>query len=201
MVKSPPDPCAGPASANPSDQIGGPTDLPDSALPPSPRGRVLCGDVDMRIDRDGVWYYHGSPINRKELVCLFASVLTRDADGAYWLVTPAEVCRVDVEDAPFVAVELFKCGCGREQVLSLRTNVDEIVTIDDDHVLYVDTNPETGEPSPYIVLRDTVEARVSRSVYYELVAHGVEEKVEGEHIFGVWSKETFFPMGKLDDGT
>jgi len=155
----------------------------------------------MRIDRDGVWYYHGSPINRKELVCLFASVLTRDADGAYWLVTPAEVCRVDVEDAPFVAVELFKCGCGREQVLSLRTNVDEIVTIDDDHVLYVDTNPETGEPSPYIVLRDTVEARVSRSVYYELVAHGVEEKVEGEHIFGVWSKETFFPMGKLDDGT
>jgi len=83
MVKSPPDPCAGPAPANPSDQVGRPADLPESALPPSPRRRVLCGDVDMRIDRDGVWYYHGSPINRKELVCLFASVLTRDADGAY----------------------------------------------------------------------------------------------------------------------
>lgn len=201
MVKSPPDSRAGPQPAKASDLDGGPAALPESALPPSPRGRVLCGDVDMRIDRDGVWYYHGSPISRKELVCLFASVLTRDADGVYWLVTPAEICRVDVEDAPFVAVELFTCGGGREQVLSLRTNVDEIVTIDDDHVLYVVTNPETGEPSPYVALRDGVEARVSRPVYYELVAHGVEEKVEDEHIFGVWSKDTFFPMGRLDAAT
>src|SRR5512134_229339 len=85
-------------------------------LPPeAPGGRIEHATLNIRIDRDGVWYYGGSPINRKSLVCLFASVLTRDASGDYWLVTPREMGRIDVEDAPFIAVELFAAGSGREQ--------------------------------------------------------------------------------------
>lgn len=167
-------------------------------LPVSPEGRTFCGDLDIRIDRQGVWYYQGSPISRKEMVCLFASGLTRDANGDYWLVMPTEMGRIEVEDVPFVAVELFSSGAGREQVISIRTNVDEIVTIDDDHPLEVATNPDTGEPSPYVLLREGIHARLLRSVYYEVVALGLEEKIGDEPFYGVWSQGSFFVMGRLD---
>jgi len=170
-----------------------------NVAPAMPRGRFICGDLDIRIDREGVWYYHGSPIGRKELVCLFASVLTRAEDGSYWLVTPAEMGRVEVEDVPFMAVELFVNGCGREQKLSMRTNVDEIVSVDDDHPLTITSNPATEEPLPYVAVRDSMNARLSRSVYYQLVALGVEEKIDDDPIFGVWSCGSFFPMGRLSD--
>jgi hypothetical protein len=160
--------------------------------------RVVCDDMDFRIDRDGVWYYHDSPIRRKELVCLFASVLTRNEAGEYWLVTPAEMCIVEVEDAPFLAVELFRGGAGREQIISMRSNVDEIVSVDNDHPLYVSEDPQTGEPSPYLVLRQGIEARLTRSVFYELVDLGLEEDIDGEALFGVWSTGSFFPLGRLD---
>lgn len=168
-------------------------------LPPEkPGGRIDRGEFNIRIDRNGVWYYEGSPINRRSLVCLFASVLTRDADGAYWLVTPAEIGRIDVEDVPFVGVELYIAGTGNMQVLSVRTNVDEIVTIDSDHPLTIVANPNTGEPSPYVTLRQGIGARLSRSVFYELVDLGVEESTEGAHMFGVWSSGCFFPLGSTE---
>jgi uncharacterized protein len=168
-------------------------------LPPeAPGGRVHRGILNIRIDRDGVWYYEGSPINRKSLVCLFASVLTRDASGAYWLITPVEMGRIDVEDAPFIALELFTAGSGRDQILSVRTNVDEIVTIDNDHPVTVATNRNSGEPSPYVTLRPGIEARLSRSVYYQLVDLGVEADREGAHMFGVWSSGCFFPLGSTE---
>jgi hypothetical protein len=106
--------------------------------------------------------------------------------------------RIEVEDAPFLAVELFTAGAGREQVLSIRTNVDEIVTIDEDHPLEVETHPSTGEPSPYVVVRDGIRARLARSVYYEVVGRGLEEKIEGEQFYGVWSAGSFFVIGRLD---
>jgi hypothetical protein len=163
-------------------------------------GQVLCGDLDMRIDRNGVWYHHGSPIGRKELVRLFSTVLRRDEAGDCWLITPAEVGRIEVEDAPFMAVELTTSGAGAEQIISLRTNVDKIVTVDGDHPIRCDIDPETGEPSPYLVMDGGVEARIARAVYYELVALGVEEKHNGEPSFGVRSSGAFFPLGKLDGG-
>lgn len=163
-----------------------------------PTVRVVCNDMDMRIDREGVWYYHGSPIRRKELVCLFASVLTRNQAGEYWLITPSEMCVVEVEDVPFLAVELFSGGVDREQIISMRSNVDEIVSVDNDHPLYVVDDPETGEPSPYLVLREGIEARLTRSVFYELVDLGMEEDIGGQLFFGVWSSGSFFPLGKLD---
>lgn len=160
--------------------------------------RAFCGDIDIRIDRDGVWYYHGSPIGRKELVRLFSTVLGRDEDGDYWLTTPAERGRIQVEDAPFMAVELMAEGSGRERTLRLRTNVDDVVTVDGDHPLRVVVDPETGEPSPYVTVRPGLDARIARPVYYELVALGETERVDGADTYGVWSSGLFFPLGDLE---
>jgi hypothetical protein len=161
------------------------------------RAKNNCGEIAIRIGRDGTWFYHGSPIGRKEMVSLFASVLSRQPDGSYWLVTPFEAGRIIVDDAPFVAVESYICGAGREMVISMRTNVDEIVTLDAEHPLRVETHPETGEPSPYIFVRDGLEARLSRPVYYELVALGFEEEFEGQSRCGIWSGSVFHELGSL----
>ena len=158
---------------------------------------VICGDFDMRIARDGTWFYHGSPIGRKPLVKLFASVLSCDEEGAFWLTTPVEKGRVEVDDAPFLAVELSVVGEGRDQTLAFRTTLDDTVTADDDHPLRVALDPATGEPSPYVLVRGRLEALISRSVFYELVERGVERVVAGETLFGVWSAGRFFPLGRL----
>ena len=112
--------------------------------------RSNAGDLPFLIRRDGSWLYRGSPIGRKELVCLFASVLKREADGSFWLETPAERGRIEVEDAPFVAVELDWTGDGRHQILSFRTNVDQVVTAGPDHPIRVAHDLLTCEPTPYI---------------------------------------------------
>jgi uncharacterized protein len=162
-----------------------------------------CGDLPFLIRRDGTWLYRGSPINRKELVCLFSSVLRREEDGSWWLQTPAERGRIEVEDAPFVAVELDWTGDGRQQVLSFRTNIDEIVTAGPDHPIRVSHDLVTCEPTPYIRLRPgaaahlSVEARISRATYYELVALAVPEWVGNKRVLGVWSLGKFFSLGEL----
>ncbi|HKS88630.1 MAG TPA: DUF1285 domain-containing protein [Stellaceae bacterium] len=168
-------------------------------LSPKPRRRAVeLGDLDMRIARDGTWFYRGSPINRLPLVKLFASVLRREADGSYWLVTPAERGRVTVEDAPFVAVALDREGEGRDQRLIFRTNLDEIVTAGPDHPLHVELAAD-ATPAPYIRVRGGLEARLLRPVFYELVEFGREEPAAGESQFGVWSGGMFFRLGELDD--
>jgi uncharacterized protein len=156
------------------------------------------GDLDMRIARDGTWYYRGTPINRLPLVKLFASVLRRDADGSYWLVTPAERGRVVVEDAPFVAVAVDREGEQRRQRLIFRTNLDEIVSAGPAHKLRVETAAD-GTPAPYIQVRPGLEALLLRPVFYELVEFGLEEAVDGERQFGVWSEGVFFRLGELGD--
>jgi len=168
---------------------------------PAPNNRVVHDSLDIRIDREGVWHYRGSPIRRKEMICLFGSVLHRDDDGRYWLVTPAEMGPIEVEDVPFLAIEVYVCGEGSAQSLSMRSNVDEIVTVDAEHPLRVTTDAETGEPSPYVLLRPGIEARLTRAVFYELVGLGVEELVDGERRFGVWSGGSFFVLGSLDADT
>ena len=133
------------------------------------------------------------------MVKLFASVLQRDDAGLYWLVTPVERGRIQVEDAPFIAVELDVRGEGRAQELVFRTNLDEIVVADADHPLRV--AEMAGEPRPYLMVRNGLEARVARPVFYQLVELGREERVGVETMFGAWSRNRFFPLGKLDAAT
>ena len=157
-----------------------------------------CGVFDIRINRDGLWFYHGSPIGRKELVKLFASVLRRDEDGRFLLETPSEKGVIEVEDAPFLAVELQTDGEGRARTLIFRTNLDENVVLDRAHPLRIAHNLETGEPAPYILVRGGLEARLTRAVYYELVELGGEETMNGETSFGVWSGGVFFSLGTIE---
>src|SRR5580658_9882452 len=157
-----------------------------------PAGRD--GDFGLRIGRDGTWYYHDSPIRRPALAKLFASVLRREADGSYWLVTPAERGRIEVEDVPFLAVELTVAGEGRDRQLIFRTNLDDIVTAGPDNRLRVET-AASGEPAPYILVRGELEARLVRSVFYDLVDLGTEEEIAGANEFGVWSNGVFFSLG------
>jgi hypothetical protein len=163
--------------------------------------RGLERDFGLRIERDGTWTYLGSPIRRLPLVKLFATVLRREADGSYWLVTPVERGRIEVEDAPFVAVELKAEGEGQSQRLHLRTNLDAWVAIDDEHPLRLRTPPwadrQAQDPVPYVEVRAGLEARLLRPVFYELVDLGREHGPAGRERFGVWSAGRFFV---LDEG-
>lgn len=167
-------------------------DLPES------KHRAFCGDVDIHIDADGTWFSDGSPFTRKDLICLFASVLHRDAKGDYWIATPAELGRISVDDAPFLAVEMFVQGTGRDQEISFRTNIDEMVTVGKKHPLRVRDAKSGSENAPYVGLDRNMEAKLSRAVYYELVSHGIEEEINGETLYGVWSNKQFFPLGSLN---
>ena len=154
----------------------------------------FCGDIDMRIAQDGTWFYMNSPIGRKPLVKLFASIMRHDEDGKYYLVTPAEKCGIKVDDAPFVAIRMTAEGESRDQVISFETNTDDVVTVDDHHPLRVATEEGTGGLKPYILVRGRLEALVSRALFYDLVARGISEEYDGERWFGVWSSGRFWPM-------
>ena len=158
------------------------------------RGERACGEFHIRIDRDGGWHYRGSPIDRLPMVRLFASVLRRAEDGSYWLVTPGEQGRIEVDDAPFTAVELRREGEGRDQLLSFRTNLDDWVPLDPDHPLRTAAGPDGAAAVPYLLVRDRLEARVVRSVYYEL-AELAEPDPAGGTALGVWSGGRFWPLG------
>ncbi len=150
----------------------------------------FCGDIDMRIAQDGLWYYLNSPIGRKPLMKLFASVLRHDEDGKYYLVTPVEKCGIRVDDAPFVAIRMSVEGKGRGQSITFETNTDDIVTIDATHPMRVAVEAGTEGLKPYVLVRGRLEALVSRALFYDLVALGM---VEGDW-FGVWSAGQFWPM-------
>ena len=167
---------------------------PPAGLTPRP-GQIVCGDIDMLIDSHARWHFKGSPINRIELVKLFSTVLNRDEDGDYWLITPVEMCKIKVEDAPFLAVELVCKGQGTDQEIHFRTNIDHLVTLDDRHPLHIEIDKETSEPRPYVVLDNGLEAKLARPVFYELVDLGKNEDIDGQEIYGVWSKGDFFAIG------
>lgn len=156
----------------------------------------FCGDLDMRIAADGTWYYLGTPIGRPALVRLFASVLKRE-DGKYFLVTPVEKVGIRVEDAPFVAVELLTDD-EDASVLRFRTNVDDMVTCDAEHALRFEPESGTGGLKPYLHVRRDLWAKVTRALFYDLVARGEEREVDGVPMFGVASGTQFFPMAKAD---
>ncbi len=152
-------------------------------------------DIDLEIRRDGTWLYMGSPISRPRLVRLFASVLVREGDE-YYLVTPVEKCRIRVEDVPFQAILLEISGEGEDQVLRFTTDMAEQVEADRSHPLRFDLDPDSQEPSPYLLVRDGLEARLVRSVYYQLAERVVTRSIENVSWLGVWSRGHFFPLMK-----
>lgn len=143
-----------------------------------------CGMIDIRIRRDGSWLHEGTPIGREALVRLFSTVLRKDPDG-FHLVTPVEKLRIEVEDAPFVAVRVDRVG----DALRFLTNVGDEVEAGPDHRLWVDA--ETGEPAPYVHVRADLVARLSRPVFYELVE--MAETRDG--VLGVASNGVWFALG------
>ena len=157
----------------------------------------FCGNLDMRIAADGTWYYLKTPIGRSALVKLFASVLKREGDD-YFLVTPVEKCGLRVEDAPFVAVELKVTDGDAGQVLSFRTNVDEWIACGPAHQLRFDLEVGTGGLKPYLHVRRGLWAKVTRSLFFDLVALGEEREVAGKAMIGVASMGVFFPMAPAD---
>lgn len=160
-------------------------------LPPVERWNPpYCGEIDMRIRRDGSWTYMGTPIGRPALVRLFSTILRREEDGSYVLVTPAERVGIRVEDAPFLAVLMAAEGAGRGQELRFTTNLADEVAAGGEHPLRFVIDPVTGEVASYVHVRGRLEARLNRPVYYQLAELGVH------HVgaFGVWSGGVFFPM-------
>ncbi len=154
-----------------------------------------CGDIGMAIRRDGTWMYRGSPIGRIALVKLFASILRKDDDGRTYLVTPAEKVDVDVEDAPFLAVEMAIAGEGREQRLTFRTNLDDVVTVDAEHPLRFEASGPDGGLKPYVRVRGRLEALATRAVYAELVELAVGGDGDAGGGAGVWGGGIWWGMG------
>jgi len=156
----------------------------------------FCGDLDMRIARDGTWFYLGTPIGRPELVRLFSTILRKDGDD-YFLVTPVEKVGITVDDAPFVAVDFEVEGSGPDQTLTFETNVGDFATAGPDHPIRVERNAETGEPSPYVLIRANLEALIDRKSFYRLVDIGTHH----DGWFGIWSGGEFFPIIPSDELT
>jgi hypothetical protein len=153
----------------------------------------FCGDLDMRIARDGTWFYLGTPIGRPELVRLFSTILRRDGDD-YFLVTPVEKVGITVDDAPFVAVDFERDVTGEDQVLVFETNLGDSVRAGPQAPIRVERDPETGEPSPYVLVRANLEALIDRKSFYRLVEIGAHHDVDGVRWFGLWSDGVFFPI-------
>ena len=173
------------------------------AKPPIERWEPpLSGDMDMEIRSDGEWYHEGGRIVRRELVRLFASILRREGDGAYYLVTPVEKWRIRVEDAPLVAVDFECAGEGERRELAFRLNTGEWVPLDASHRLDV-TEAEDGEPRPYLSLERGLHALVARAAYYRLVDLAIAagpvpgEGAEGQHTLYLHSHGETFALGRI----
>lgn len=154
---------------------------------------AYCGEMDMRIARDGTWFHEGTPIGRAPLVKLFAGILKLE-EGRYYLVTPVEKLGIQVEDAPFVAVDFSVSGEGDSQEITFTTNVGDEAVAGPDHPIRVTRDAQTGEPSPYVMIRRGLEARIDRKSFYRLVEMGETAPHEGEDWFGVRSGGMFFPV-------
>lgn len=149
----------------------------------------FCGDLDMRIARDGTWFYLGTPIGRAGLVKLFSSIIRKDGDD-YFLVTPVEKVGITVEDAPFVAIDFEVEAAG----LRFITHVGDEVIAGPEHPIRVVRDAQSGEPSPYVLIRRNLEALIDRKSFYRLVDLGEVASHEGADWFGVMSGGVFFPI-------
>ena len=148
-----------------------------------------CGEIDIVIRRDGVWFHEGTPIGREALVRLFSTVLRKDPDG-FHLVTPAEKMRITVEDAPFIATRVDRVG----QALRFLTNVGDEVEVGPENYIRVEVGKD-GEPRPYVHVRRGLEALIARPVFYELVDLAQERQTPDGPTLGLESNGAWYPVG------
>ncbi len=156
-----------------------------------------CGEIGLKIARDGTWFHQNSPIGRPALVKLFSTILRRDPDR-YVLVTPVEMIAIEVEDAPFMAVELVVDESPAGRVLKFRTNVDDWVIADSAHPLSFEPG-ESGGLKPYLEVRAGLRALVKRALFYDLVELGETRDIGGQLMYGVASAGEFFVMAPAAD--
>ena len=165
----------------------------ETKLPPVEKWNPThCGDSQMRIARDGIWYHEGSPIGRPAMVRLFSTILRREPDGGFVLVTPVEKLDILVEDAPFVAVELRSEGEGEARTLAFRLNTGDLVVAGPDRKLRFETRVDG--PHPYLEVRAGLDALIARPLYYELAEIAL---AEGAAPPGVWSDGAFFALEQV----
>ena len=158
----------------------------------------FCGDLDMRIARDGTWFYLGTPIGRMPMVKLFSSIIRRDDDD-YFLVTPVEKVGIRVDDAPFVAVDFEANGTYQKQLVTFTTNVDDTTIAGKNAPIRVERDSNTGEVSPYVLVRSNLEALIDRKSFYRLVDICVHETIDNDRWFGLWSGGIFFPFIRSEE--
>ncbi len=172
----------------------------EKGLPPVDKWHPeFCGDIPMEIKADGTWFYMGTPIGRKALVQLFSTVLRKDEDGKTYLVTPVELVGITVEDAHFIGVEMNAHEKDGEQVITLRTNMDDVVEVGPENPMRFVIVLENDGVKPYVLVRGRLEAVLARPVMYELIAHGEEIEVDGRLMFAVRSKGEVFPIMPADE--
>lgn len=172
----------------------------ERGLPPVERWNPpFCGDLDMEIRADGTWFYLGTPIGRPALVRLFSTVLRKDEDGKTYLVTPVEKVGIRVEDAPFLAVEMNVADKAGLPVITFRTNVGDLVSVDAEHPLRFEIVGEKRQLKPYVLVRGRLEALVSRAVMYDLVERGETVEIDGREMFALQSGACLFPVMPADE--
>lgn len=157
---------------------------------------VYSGDSEMRISRDGRWYYQGSLISRPALVQLFSRLLRREGEQ-YYLVTPVEKLSITVDDAPFVSTNIEVEGQGDQQNIYVTTNLGDTALLGSEHPLWVNIDPQTQEPSPYLSIGNNLPVLLQRSDFYQLVEHAEQAVVDQRTVLGVWSQQQFFVLGEL----
>lgn len=187
--------------ARPLDELEHIVDRSDGGGPINRWNPPFSGEIDMRIAADGAWYYLGSEIKRKPMVRLFSTVLRREEDQHYYLVTPVEKLRITVDDAPFLAVTMDVSGTGCDQIVSFTTNVGDMIEVNMSHPLRFESSGARNETRPYVLVRDRLEALVGRAVFYDLVELGTTHEMDEQEWFGVWSHGSFFrmaPAAELD---
>lgn len=169
------------------------------SLPPIEKWNPpFCGDIDMTISKSGKWYYMGSEIKRPAMVKLFSGILRLESDNSYYLVTPVEKVRIQVEDAPFVAVAITKEQSEGMNTVTFRTNLNDEIVLSKENPLSIEIK-KNDEPSPYITVRNNLRALISRSVFYELVDLAETIPIDGVPYLAIKSKGEIFKIHKVED--
>ena len=169
------------------------------SLPPIEKWNPpFCGDIDMKISKSGKWYYMGSEIKRPAMVKLFSGILRLESDNSYYLVTPVEKVRIQVEDAPFVAVAITKEQREEMNTVTFRTNLNDEIVLSKENPLSIEIK-KNDEPSPYITVRNNLRALISRSVFYELVDLAETIPIDGVPYLAIKSQGEIFKIHKVED--